>query len=227
MAVPAIKVDIAGALAGLRTIREDQIPFATAHALTLTAKYAADQVKAKLPAQFRLRNTWTERGIGILMATKTNLTAWVTFERWYMYWQEAGGVRVGRRQYIAVPLDPKLRQNVPANMRPKVLLAQTNLTAMYGKSQIRNYAIAASYNKGFILKANGKLYIATRMGKTTAKKRRLLGQHDPDLHILYVLVPRVNMPKRLHMEETVRQAVRDTFNQNFARSMQDAISTAR
>ena len=227
MAVPVIKVDIESALAGLQRVRNDQIPFATAKALTLTAKAAVDALRAKLPSQFKLRNAWTERGIAYIMATKANLTSWVTFERWYMYLQEVGGVRVGRRRYIAVPIDPKLRQNIPANMRPKVLLAQVDMQGMMGRSKSRNFAIAASYNKGFILKANGQLYIATRMGRATAKKRRLRGQHDPDLHILYVLVPSTHIPKRLHMQETVLQAVRDTFGRNFAQSMDDAIRTAR
>lgn len=229
MVVPVVRVDISGALRQLKAAREDQIPFATARALTLTAKYAAEQVKAKLPAQFRLRNTFTAQGIGWVMATKQNLTSWVRFERWYMAWQEYGGIRVGKRRYIAIPIDAKLRQSIPTNMRPKVLLAQTNLQSMIShvKSKSRAYAMAASYNKGFILKANGQLYIATRMGRSTAKKRRLKGQHDPDLHILYILVPSVHLPKRLHMQETVVQAVKDTFQRNFEVAMADAIRTAR
>jgi hypothetical protein len=225
----AIKVDISGALRQLKVAREDQIPFACARALTLTAKYAADAVKAKLPAQFRLRSAFTAQGIGFVMATKQNLTSWVNFERWYMLLQEYGGIRVGKRQYIAIPIDPRLRQSIPTNMRPKVLLAQSNLQTMLStvKSKSRAYAMAASYNKGFILKANGQLYIATRMGRSIAKKRRLRGQHDPDLKILYILVPSARIPKRLHMQETVLQAVKDTFQRNFDVAMADAIRTAR
>jgi hypothetical protein len=226
--ISSIRVVISGALAQLKAAREDQIPFATAKALTNTAQAARDAVRQKLPSQFHLRNSYTEQGVQATMATKTNLTAWVTFDRRYMYWQEVGGVKIARVNYIAVPLDPQLRQRIPTNMRPRVLLAQADLEGMLAgyKSQSRIRAISKTYNSGFLIKSGGKIYIAIRTGRAT-RKSMLKGQRDPNVRILYVLVPETKIPKRLHMYETVQQVVQSRFNQFFAEAMDYAIRTAR
>lgn len=226
MAVPFVKVDIAGALSGLNSIREDQIPFATAKALTNTAQAAMNAVRTKLPAQFRIRNAWTAQGVRFTLATKANPVAFVNFDRYYMYLQEQGGVKVGKKSMIAVPLDPALRQRIPSNMRPRVLLAQSDLQGMTAglKSQSRIRALTKTYNTGFIIKSHNRLYIAIR----TAREVRLLkGQHDASVRILYELIPEAKIPKRLHMYETVQQTVRDQFKNLFAEAMQYAIQTAR
>ena len=224
----AIKVDISGALAQLQRARQDQIPFASVKALTNTAQAAVKAVRAKLPAQFRLRNAYTAQGVGWTMATKTNQTAWVNFERYYMYLQEVGGVRVGRQSMIAIPLDPALRVRIPSNMRPRVLLAQVDLQGTLApfKSQSRRNAITKTYNTGFLIKSGGKLYIAIHTGRAM-RKGMLRGQRDPNVRILYVLVPSVQIPKRLRMYETVQQVVREQFKQFFAEAMDYAIKTAR
>ncbi len=227
--IPSIKVDISGALASLTRFRQDQIPFATAKALTNTAQAARDAVRAKLPSQFRLRNDWTERGVTAEMATKTRPVAFVVFDRWYMYWQEVGRVRIARRNYIAVPLDPQLRQRIPSNMRPRVLLAQADLQGMVSglKSQGRIRAITRTYNTGFLIKSGGKLYVAIRTGTATARKRMLRGQHDPNVRILYVLVPSTRVPKRLHMFESVQGVANARFKEFFYESLAYATRTAR
>ena len=224
----SIKVDISGALAQLQRVRNDQIPFATALALTRTAQSARDAVKSKLPSQFRLRNTWTEQGVKAIMATKGNPVAYVNFARYYMLLQEYGGLKIGRVNYIAVPLDPALRNRIPTNMRPKVLLAQQDLQATVSgfKSQARIRAISKTYNTGFLINSGGKLFIAIRTGRSM-KKGMLRGQRDPHVRILYVLVRQTRIPKRLHMYETVQQTVRDQFKQFFAEAMQFAMRTAR
>jgi hypothetical protein len=229
MVIPFIKVNIAAAMAGLQRVRQDQIPFATAKALTNVAQAARDAVKIKLPSQFRLRNEWTERGVEATMATKANPVALVTLNRYYMYLQEQGGVKIAKRNYIAVPLDPQLRNRIPSNMRPRVLLAQTDLQGMVSglKSQARIRAISKTYNAGFLIKSGSRLYIAIRTGTATARKRMLRGQRDPNVKILYVLVPQTKIPSRLHMHQTVEKTVRDQFQRYFAEAMDYAIKTVR
>ena len=224
----SIRVDISGALAMLQRVQTTQIPFATTLALTRTAQAAVAAVRAKLPSQFRLRTGYTAQGVGFTMATKTNPVAQVTFDRWYMYLQEVGGIRIGQRSLIAIPLDPALRRSIPTNMRPKVLLAQCDLGGMTSslKSQSRIRAITGSYNTGFLIKSGGKLYIAIRTGRSM-KKGLLKGQRDPNVRILYVLVPSTKIPSRLHMLETVQKVAAEQFKAIFAEAMEYAIKTAR
>src|ERR1035437_6303847 len=179
-----VRVDVADALAGLQRVRIDQIPFATAKALTNTAQAAMTAVRAKLPSQFRLRNTWTVQGVRFEMATKTRPVAKVTFDRYYMYLQEVGGVKIGKRNYIAVPIDPALRNRIPANMRPRVLLAGADLSLLTaGKGQGMTKRITANYNAGFLIKSGSHLYIAIRTARAT--KKLLHGQRDTNIRILY------------------------------------------
>jgi hypothetical protein len=223
-----VRVDIAAAVSGLQRVRVDQIPFATAKALTNTAQAAMTAVRAKLPSQFRLRNVWTAQGVRFQMATRSNPVAAVTFDRYYMYLQEVGGVKIGKRTMIAIPLDPALRRRIPSNMRPRVLLGQSDIGSMLAsiKSQSRRNSITRTYNTGFLINSKGKVYIAIRTGRSM-RKGMLRGQYDPNLRILYILVPSAQIPQRLHMYETVRTAAAEQFRPLFAEAMAYAISTAR
>jgi hypothetical protein len=221
MPTPVVLVDVVSAQRSLVNVRVDQLPYATALALTRTARDAMYAVRDKLPSQFTLRNAWTQRGVQFKQATKGNLSALVYFDRDYMYLQEMGGIKTPTRSaHIAVPLDPDLRnRTIPRSMRPRYILGndlQGLLQSASYKGKAARKKRIASFGKGFILQTKGKLFIALRTGQ---------GQND--IRILYVLVPAVHITQRLGMVTTVENTVRANFSKNYQDAMNQAVRTAR
>ena len=72
------------------SVLEKQIPFATALALTWTAKDVEQALKDSLPQTFTIRSNYTERGIRITPAKKSNLAAEVGSLSPYMEAQVVG-----------------------------------------------------------------------------------------------------------------------------------------
>lgn len=83
---------------------KDQVPFAMAKGLTLTARDAKDAVAARLADDFTIRANWVARGIRIQVATKYTLEAAVGSVDRFMEMQATGGEREGRDgKRVAVP----------------------------------------------------------------------------------------------------------------------------
>lgn len=92
-------------LKNLEKIRADQIPFATAKALTDTAKLVRDKTVATMKGVFDKPTPFTLNAFQIRPATKSNLTAKVEFkyERLgYMRTQVEGGTRGRKRSESAL-----------------------------------------------------------------------------------------------------------------------------
>ena len=67
--------NVKGVMARARAIAQDQMPFATAKALTLTAKQAQAAVVAEMTRVFDRPTPWALRGTYVKPATKTDLSA--------------------------------------------------------------------------------------------------------------------------------------------------------
>lgn len=109
-----------------------QVPYATARALTALAKAAQTEIRAHLgdPGRFRLRSTWTARGIRIVPAEKRDYPACqaiVGSRDEYLVLQETGGTKTpnsGRRLAIPakIPASRRGTLGVPKSIRPRRLI---------------------------------------------------------------------------------------------------------
>jgi hypothetical protein len=101
-----IKADARGVQRGLNDIARRQMPFATARALTSTAKLAQQNVARQLPSIFDRPTPFTRNAIGIQAATKTNLVARVFVkarQAEYLVLEETGGTRTPKGRGLVLP----------------------------------------------------------------------------------------------------------------------------
>lgn len=200
--------------AEMGAIGSDQLPYATALALTKTAQAGQAKVRSDvLPQHFTLRRAaWLKQNIRVEPATKTNLVSTVRDTYLAMVLQEAGGTKIPFGQFIAVPLK---------GARPSItsLIAPENLPA------------AVIANGGFI---NGNILYAVTLqaGRRGALKRGIKGisraaSWSRQIIPMYALVPRAYVPARYGFEPAVVQVVQNTFPDNFHEAFQKAVRTAR
>lgn len=116
-----VSVDIRGAIARLDSLQRDQIPFATARALT----DVADKIRAATPAILErdldrpTRFTTDPRGMFVERAQKQRLQAVVGFrplQSAYLKYQVEGGLRAPKRRALRLPTAQPLDAfgNLPA-----------------------------------------------------------------------------------------------------------------
>lgn len=96
-----------------------QLPFATARALTATAKAAQGRVEQAMGSAFDRPTPFTQKAIAITSATKTRLSAEVfakPVQAKYLGLQERGGMRRPKKQALVDPVGVKLNKygNIPA-----------------------------------------------------------------------------------------------------------------
>jgi hypothetical protein len=115
-----VSADIERAVRGLREVERKQIPFATAQALTATAKHAQASITAQLPSIFDRPTAFTMRAIAIEAARKNKPTAAVfvrPIQAEYLALEETGGFRRARKSVIPQPVAIGLNAygNIPRN----------------------------------------------------------------------------------------------------------------
>jgi hypothetical protein len=200
--------------AELRDINANQVPFATALALTKTAQ--GGQLKVRndiLPRQFTLRRvSWAKQGIRIQAATKQKLEATVQDINPYMDLQETGGDKLPYGSAIAVPLSG----------------ARPTLGALIADSD-RPHAVMA--RGGFI--RNGIMYaVALKAGRRGSIGKGIKGiskaaSWDKQIVPMYALVPRASIKPRYGFADAMKQVVEETFAQNFSTAFAQAVRTAK
>lgn len=195
-----VQSDIAAAMRRLRSITErQQFAFATARALTQTAAEIQTEVKRKMPERFTLRRDWIVRGMRVEKATKQNLTARVYSRDKFMGLQEHGGTKGALRNYLAIPTSMVKRT-------PKDLVKKSDRPAALG-------------DRASVVEVNGNKYLALK------KPRK--GSNGQKLRLLYLLVPRAQIDKRLKLGDDGMRIARARFIANLQRSLEDAVRTAR
>jgi hypothetical protein len=178
-----------------------QTIFATAVALTATAKDAQNAVIDELPKTFTIRGGWSQPsnkfGIKVKTAKKSDLTAVVGTMADWLELHESGGTKTPRGANIAIPTT-----NVRRNK--KEIIVRSN--------RPRNLP------KAFILttKAGNKV-IFTRKGR--GKKKTLVA--------LYNLEPRANIRKQSTFYEPIQKAVDKNLHKNFEQALIKALKTAK
>jgi hypothetical protein len=79
------------------------LPYATAVALTRTAKRAQTKIRRNLPRRFIIRKKWVGKGVQIKPATKKRHVAVIFSRDEFMVRQEEGGIKRPKGRHIAVP----------------------------------------------------------------------------------------------------------------------------
>lgn len=234
MALVNIKVDVDGPLRGCRELREQQIPFTIARALTMTAIDARDASRDKEGAVFELRNDWTQSRTLTEMATKENLTAAVytdtanrrTGAPDYMELQDEGGVksptsysvRYGGNSYIAVPTK-YLRQMVggiiPAKYRPSQILANS-FPGPPTRGQLRT-------RKRLIREGVYYFIVRFKSGALGIMERSATDPRDA-ARPMYVLITEAHVRGRHPVDEVVIKTAEANFPANFSKAAVEVIA---
>jgi hypothetical protein len=215
-----VDADFSALTADLKRLQRDQLPFATARALTLTAQDIQSAVKDKMPGEFVLRRQWTVQGIRIKPALKSawpNQSAVVFSRDPFMNLQETGGTKtsIGRRvfdygPYLAIPLDARRSKSDVVQKKdwPKNLINPFILTARDGRKYLAVRELAG--NKGRV-----------RSIGRTAKGGTWSGTK-----LMYVLVTREILKPRLNLVAIGQKVAAERFSINFNNAMAKALATA-
>jgi len=224
-----IKVDVDGPLAACKELRENQIPFTIARALTMTAIEARDAVRVEEKRVFHTRNDWTTSRTLVKMATKQDLTAQVytdtanrkTGAPDYLPRQEEGGIKrpsgygvqFQGGSYLAVPTKVLLRMIgggiMPAKYRPtNMLLSATLGPPTKGQMRRRRAQLREGMYYFIVTFKSGKLGV---MGRNANDAR--------DAAVpLYILTPDAHVTARFPMDQTVKDVVEQSFSGNFSKA---------
>lgn len=182
-------------------VAQRQAPFAIALALTRTAQDVQQEVRGKLPGQFKLRNSWTARNIRITRAERGNLQATIAAPD-YMAKQETGETEYpsGGRRYLAAP-GPAINTNrvTPQGLRPRALLG--------------------AGRKAFVITMPGG------GGKAAIVERRT--RKRSPLRILWWLTTDQQNTPRFEFLSTAEQVVHSRYALRFNEAFKRALATAR
>jgi len=127
----SVKADVKRLTKDLNKIQKQQIPFATALALTRTAKYTAQRVGEDTKKYLDRPAPFTQKGFRFEKATKKTLTATVMakdIQAEYLQWSIYGGKERPNRRAHVIPQDLKRNKygNIPKGQIKK-LLANPNV----------------------------------------------------------------------------------------------------
>jgi hypothetical protein len=239
--VISVSVDLRDCLAGLSDLQKRQVPYALSRSLNDVAKISRLVLIRLMPSRFKLRTGvgWLSYGgprntgwFEVINSTKTNLVAIVQATYDFLYLQEFSGTKTSRTGgRLAIPLGKLRTKRIPPQLRPKYVLGQDLQgilrSASLAGTRSRKKQIA-QFGKGFILKSNGKQFIARRVA--TASQAAGLAVSRPKqgtLDLMYVLTRTANIHERLGMTQTIHRVVEQQFATIFAQRLREAMATAR
>ena len=178
-----------------------QIRFATAVALTRTAKDAQEEVRRQLPERFTIRTGWVGKGIRIKPARKNDLEASVRVLDDFMALQETGGLRKSQSgEALAIP--------VGARSTPRSVTRPSKFPSRLLEKP--RHFIAAFHD-------DPQTHAVWRRGGRKGRK----------LKLMYVFQSQVRLKPRFDFLEVVKLVVEARFAENFNEVMQEAIRTIR
>lgn len=201
----------------LGQLETKQVRFATARALTMTARDAQTEIRKQLPQRFTIRRNWISQGVRIKAATKENLTATVFHMDEYLIRQEAGGVKTGKAgggnfTSEAVNQTGKGRR-VKDSAVNRVAIPTSNVLRTKSDIIKKSDLPSGHGNKAFVIGKGSKQVLVRRF----AKGKRA------GLRVLYVLKPRAYVPARFEFRETGRRVALQRFPYNFQIAITDAL----
>lgn len=200
-----IKISVANeiqkAMGQLQTLAEaQQFRFSVARALTMTAADIQKEVRKNLPDRFTLRRpAWIKNGIMIERATKENLTTTVYSRDKFMGLQEIGGTKGPLNNYLAVPT--RMVKRTPTDMIRK----SDRPKALGDKVEVVDY--------------KGHKYLALKKGRK--------GNSGNQMRLLYLLIPRADIKKRLGLGDDAIKVARQRFGINLRDALEAAMRPRR
>jgi hypothetical protein len=179
-------------------LHRKQIPFATAKALTDTAKDARAAIVEHLQGEFTLRTAWWKQGnkygINVKAAKKNDLAAEVFTRAQWMELHETGGVKIPRRRNLAIPSTFVKRSK-------KDLITKANRPRALKNSFVRR----------------------SKTGQETIFQRINKKQIRP----MYFLEKQAQIQPAFRFYHTASRVVNERWAQNFEKAIEFAIRTAR
>jgi hypothetical protein len=203
----------------LTALQRQQIPFAAAGGLNDTAFDAKAAIVAEMPSQFTVRRPWILQGVRVITATKDKLEATVYDKDPFMALHETGGTKASIHKrvfdwgdYLAIPLDARRSKSdvVAKQDWPQNLVDPFVLTARDGRKYLAVHAITSGKSG------------AVNVSRARGKQKRTSGTR-----LMYVLVPRVQMNKRLTLNQTGARVATERWPVNFAARLAQGLATAR
>jgi len=199
----SVKSNILAFAKAMDAFGKNQIPFATANALTTTAFDVRKKiVEDTYPDSFTVRNKrFASQMFRVDKATKRNLTARVydRLGRDYMVNQAEGGIKRPRGNHIAIP-----SRQIKRTASGKVPKAKQPRNVLGGKGYRTTLR-------------SGQDVIAEQTGRGAARRQR----------VLYLLENVARIPKRFPFYEDANRMAGRVFDRNFGKSFAFAKQTAR
>ena len=221
--------DLDKLVARIDRIGRDQVPFATAKALTRTAQAAQRAVPAALEQDLDRPTEFTKRGTFIVPARKSNLQAVVGFkdrQAEYMLYQIEGGVRAPKKKALRLPGEVVLNEygNLPKGTITR--LVQAAKSGKYGAVVKKRLGIG-DRRKGA---GDLDLFYGQPRGFPDLPVgiwRRMPGK--PGKLVPVIVFPRAvaKYRPRFRFHAMVERVVREAFPREFASAFADAMRTAR
>lgn len=238
MALLGIKVDVDGPMRAFKGLREEQLPFTIARALTMTAVNARDETRSLEKNVFTLRNDWTQQRTLTRAATKQSQVAEVytdTENRTsgapdYLPRQEDSGIKrpsgrvnVDGRSYIAVPtryFRNKFGKIIPAELQARNLLGAVGgrFTAMRRtKGGGRQIALRGQkIVRGYVF------FVQELKGGNLAIMGRNPDGRDPEP--FYILITEAHIPAIFPAFEKVESVAQAVFSENFSKAAAETMA---
>lgn len=223
-----IQVDVDGPLRAFKELREDQIPFTIARALTKTAMDARDAGRAEEGRVFTLRNDWTQQRTLVEIATKQNLTAAVYTDTQnrktgapdYMPAQEEGitktpnsfSFQYNGQGWIAAPTKYMRRIYpgvIPVAMRPSRILPFADVGALT-KNQTRQRRRSARGGMYYFV-------VTLHSGKFGIMCRQANDPKDAAV-LLYTLMRSASRKGGERVTQKILEVAGERFELNFSRA---------
>lgn len=226
----------------LTKVQRKQVPFATARALTWTAKESQKAIADAMPRTFNVTKKWwlqkQPTGIKVKSAKKAELEAIVYSMAYFLKLQEEGGTKIP--------------------MKGRGILIPTQLTPKYGRRSggagklIAGKKVLKFKKKTSAGKGGGRTNKAGTFGKTRKRKRRKTtrpelttadpiatmpsgargvfrrrGKNRLPIDRVYSYVPRARIRSRLRFKARAYHKSLKVFDAMFSRSLAMALKTAR
>lgn len=241
-----LSCNIDDAVAQVRALNEEQLPFILAKSLTKVAQVAQGQVRLTVDRRFTTRNEWTKTNIKITPATKSTQTSEVYTDTGnrktgapdYLPRQEEGGEKVpyGGHKYLAIPTSylwrytPKSRP-LPDNLRPTALLpAGANVGDTFSgqfSAGSRSNGTRKVITRRTLRKLGNGEFVAF-LQKTKGGTLCIFVRHGGmgysgarDAEPWYTLIRSAHIQPRFGMEQTVKETVDSAFAEIFVETAKE------
>lgn len=219
----SVKVDISGIERRAQFLHQDQVPYATAVALTRTAQDAASALNAELPRYIDRPTSFTQKAFTQHRATKRDLQAVVfakDIQAKYLRYQVFGGERAPNKKAQKLPSNIKLNEfgNIPRGEIAR-LIAFAKAGKKLTKARGKRLGISSKLDLFYGDPGNGRL--------PGIYKRVVQGERHILVPLIVFPAQKVHYKPRFPMCAIVQRVVDQRFRTHFATALREATATAR